>query len=94
MRFRTLAVIALVLSGCTGHPVDCAIGIPHGDCAANTLGAERVEQVRESYVEQCTAYGFKPDTDAFAECLMRLDQGHHACLSIPMANGVAETVCR
>lgn len=65
---------ALGLLGCANHPLDCALGIEHGDCLPGTAGhnarAERFAQDRAL----CLEYGFQEGTDAYAQCRMTLDQ--------------------
>jgi hypothetical protein len=41
---------------------------------AMALGSATAEERRQQMANQCYAYGFKPNTAAFSQCLMQLDQ--------------------
>jgi hypothetical protein len=63
---------ALWLTGCAGHPLDCSMGIPHGDCAAGTPGY----YAGVGREDQCSSYGFTPGTEGYANCRMQTDQAN------------------
>ena len=49
--------------------------------AAATLllaGCQTAEEMRASDENRCVSYGFRPNTDAFAECLQRIDLDRRA----------------
>lgn len=51
--------------------------------AAMTLflaGCQTAEEIRASDENRCVSYGFRPRTDAFAECLQRIDLDRRADL--------------
>jgi len=54
--FAFVALVALLLSGCT------------------TLSPAEVAAQDQ---DTCANYGFKPGTDAFAQCRLQLAEGHH-----------------
>jgi hypothetical protein len=43
-------------------------------------GCQTAEEVRARDENRCVAYGFRPRTDAFAECLQRIDLDRRASL--------------
>jgi hypothetical protein len=44
-------------------------------CAALTLiGCTTPREIIQLYEQQCREYGFKPNTDAMAQCVQRLDK--------------------
>jgi len=45
---------------------------------ALALGCATPEEIRQQMVNQCYSYGFKPNTDPFAQCMMQLDQQNAA----------------
>jgi len=45
-----------------------------GAFVAIALGSATPEERRKEMANQCYAYGFKPNTPAFSQCLMQLDQ--------------------
>lgn len=68
-------ILALVLAGCAGHPVDCATGlVAWNDCAPGTAGYQRRNEAQLSDRNRCAAYGFKEGSTEYAKCLMSLDQ--------------------
>ena len=40
-------------------------------------GCQTAAEVRANDEGKCRAYGFRPNTDAFAECLQRIDLGRN-----------------
>lgn len=49
-RVFSVALVALGLSGCANHPVDCALGFAHFDCLPGT----------EGYANRQAGYRFVP----------------------------------
>lgn len=41
-------------------------------------GCQTAAEVRANDEDKCRAYGFRPNTDAFAECLQRIDLDRRA----------------
>jgi hypothetical protein len=41
-------------------------------------GCQTAEEIRASDENRCVSYGFRPNTDAFAECLQRIDLDRRA----------------
>jgi len=78
MRKLLVGVLAVLLSGCAGHPVDCAIGIWHDDCAPGTASYEEMHQMqakREAAADEtCQKWGAKPGTDSYTQCRVALAQ--------------------
>jgi hypothetical protein len=81
---RTRLVSALLsvtlLSGCSHHPVDCAIGLPWADCLPGTAGyANGVgSQAVTNDDVQCRSYGLTYGTGDYAQCRATLDAQHAA----------------
>lgn len=75
MKFVSAILACAMLTACAGHPLDCSMGIPHGDCAPGSPGFYNGPGRAEADANQCTSYGFAPGTDGYANCRMGLDQG-------------------
>ena len=43
-------------------------------------GCQTAEEMRAADANRCLSYGFRPNTDAFAECLQRIDLDRRADL--------------
>ena len=43
-------------------------------------GCQTAEEMRAADANRCLSYGFRPRTDAFAECLQRIDLDRRASL--------------
>ena len=85
MKAWTVAVAALMLTGCANHPVDCSIGIAWDDCLPDTKGyANRQESLNNLAAAkelqaakdnaQCQSYGATPGSDAYVNCRVQLDK--------------------
>nr|WP_242223738.1 hypothetical protein [Shinella zoogloeoides] len=48
--------------------------------ALAVTGCQTAEEVRAADESRCLSYGFRPRTDAFAECLQRIDLDRRASL--------------
>lgn len=68
-------IFALILSGCAGHPMDCALGVVYRDCAPGTAGYRNLVATYESDQARCDAYGFKSGTPDYARCIQTIDMG-------------------
>ncbi len=75
-RFRVIALLGAVLvSGCANHPLDCATGlIAWADCKPGTFGHRQRQAQIERDLAACRRFGFAEGTDAFARCLLTLEQ--------------------
>ena len=90
-------ILALILSGCANHPVDCAIGFAWYDCLPGTAGyrqnVSRISATMESDYTRCVNYGFKEGTPDFARCIQAIDMGrtqnNQAVLQALLAANVA-----
>jgi len=68
---------ACLLSGCAGHPVDCAVGIYHADCAPGSKAymvehaqvTAHVEQALAAAQSICTHDGYSHNTTAWQHCV-------------------------
>lgn len=70
------AVSALFLAACAGHPLDCSMGIAHGDCAYGTPGFYNGPGRAEADADECASYGFTVGSDGYAQCRLRLTELH------------------
>ena len=50
--------------------------------ALAVTGCQTAEEVRAADESRCLSYGFRPRTDAFAECLQRIDLDRRASLRV------------
>ena len=48
--------------------------------ALAVTGCQSAQEVRAANESRCLSYGFRPRTDAFAECLQRIDLDRRASL--------------
>lgn len=86
MKAWAIATVALLMSGCANHPLDCATGlIAWDDCLPGTKGyairqerlsnlaaAKELQAVKDD--AQCQSYGATPDSDAYVNCRVQLDK--------------------
>jgi hypothetical protein len=75
----------LALSGCQNHPVDCAAGFAWDDCLPGTKGYEKKIAIQGAMKDKCASYGFRKGTDAYAQCMMTLDQNRKNRIAMGMA---------
>ncbi len=71
-----IIVLGVVLGGCANHPLDCAVGFHHSDCLPGTAGYDNPNKFAAVDNQQCRSYGFKPGTDAYANCMLKLTEMH------------------
>lgn len=86
MKAWAIATVALLMSGCANHPLDCATGlIAWDDCLPGTNGyANRQESLNNLAAAkqlqaakddaQCQSYGATPGSDAYVNCRVQLDK--------------------
>lgn len=84
MKALAIATVALLMSGCANHPLDCATGlIAWGDCLPGTKGyAIRQESLNDlaaaegqkanSDDAECQSFGAQPGTDTYVSCRIQL----------------------
>ena len=84
MKAWTVSVVALMLTGCANHPLDCATGfIAWDDCLPGTKGyAIRQESLKNLAVaeghqasnddSECQSFGAQPGTDSYINCRIQL----------------------
>jgi hypothetical protein len=87
--FVFVCLAALVLPACSnvpsdpglaGHPLDCAFGFAHADCAQGTPGHQAILQQQAAAQTraanndaQCRSYGAERGSPAYIQCRMNLD---------------------
>lgn len=76
MRKLLVCVAGLFLTGCVHHPVDCAIGVPWGDCLPGTAGYSNGggDHSVQNTDAQCRSYGLVFGTADYAKCRSDLDK--------------------
>ena len=69
-----LVLASILIAGCAGHSVDCAVGVGHSDCAPDTAGHEVVKQEQQADKSvaaiddaKCSAYT-DPGSAAYNQC--------------------------
>jgi hypothetical protein len=69
-----LLLASILIAGCTGHSVDCSMGVGHSDCAPNTAGREVAKQEQEADKSvaaiddaKCRTYA-NPGSAAYNQC--------------------------
>jgi hypothetical protein len=84
MKAWAIATVALLMSGCANHPLDCATGlIAWDDCLPGTKGyAIRQESLKNlaaaegqkanSDDAECQSFGAQPGTDTYVNCRIQL----------------------
>ncbi len=76
--FGQIALLAF-LSGCAGHPMDCATGlVAWNDCPSGTAGFDKRLEHQKINAARCIGYGYAEGTPAYSDCLMKLDQSQDA----------------
>lgn len=77
------AIPLILITSCTLAPkeqaaADCRNEGFRGGPSFDQCVADKLEKVRKKQqqvdADSCKEYGFKPNTDAFADCLMNIDQ--------------------
>jgi len=68
--------LLLALSSCSSSPPKCLVGSPGSLLCATTERAPREDAARQE--EQCEDLGFKPGTDAFANCRLKIIEMEHS----------------
>lgn len=66
--------------GFAGHPMDCAVGFPHADCAPGSLGYQKALALKEAATARdasddarCRSFGLQFGTQGYAQCRMNID---------------------
>ncbi len=73
---RIALVLALFLSGCANHPMDCAVGFAHADCLPGTAGYVDPAKFAAEDEHQCQSYGLKAGSPEYADCRVKLTIAH------------------
>lgn len=68
--------LAVLLSGCANHPIDCATGFVHADCLPGTAGYADPDKFATVDDAACRSYGLMPGTAQYADCRIKL-RGQH-----------------
>jgi len=68
--------LAMTLTGCANHPVDCAVGFVHADCLPGTAGYADPERFTAEDDKACQSYGLQAGTSEYADCRIKL-RGQH-----------------
>lgn len=76
--------------GFAGHPLDCAVGFYHADCAPESTAGQRSAAINNSEDAQCQSYGLQWGTPAYAQCRQNIVAQRNAnalaAMSILQAN--------
>ncbi|MCL5229713.1 hypothetical protein [Pseudomonas nunensis] len=84
MKAWAIVTVALLMSGCANHPLDCATGlIAWDDCLPGTKGyvirqeslknlAAAEGQKANSDDAECQSFGAQPGTDTYVNCRIQL----------------------
>ena len=64
--------LAVLLSACANHPVDCAVGFHHSDCLPGTAGYDDPNKFAAQDDKQCRSYGLSAGTSPYADCRIKL----------------------
>jgi hypothetical protein len=70
--------VALALSGCANHPLDCSLGISHNDCLPGTAGYQAIANRQNSADAVCQSYGLRFGTAEYAQCRQNIDAQQNA----------------
>lgn len=76
MRLAMILAAALLGVSCSGHPLDCSLGIEHRDCRPGTAGHTARQERLAADRTACLEYGFQEGTPDYAQCRMVLDQSY------------------
>ena len=85
MKILWACVLVLLVTGCSNHPLDCALGTPRADCLPGTNGyaehqrrVDNIEALRAAKNAnddaKCRSYGVSPGSDAYVNCRVQLDK--------------------
>jgi hypothetical protein len=74
----SFAIMALVLSGCANHPLDCSLGISHPDCLPGTAGYQAIANRQNNADALCQSYGLRFGTAEYAQCRQNIDSQQSA----------------
>ena len=70
-----LMLTSILISGCAGHSVDCAMGAGHNGCTPGTKEYEQMVQQQQDAKSSddiddavCRSFGAEPGSAAYTEC--------------------------
>jgi hypothetical protein len=79
--FTVAAIVGIGLSGCAANSIDCALGVPHSDCAKDTAGHQAALEEQQAMQitatvddARCRSFGFETGSPSYSQCRANIDK--------------------